>query len=228
MMYDNETFIQSAAGGGATTLDLSDSYTVAGTTGMAGASMSLGASSTIALAAGVHGNWDSGMDGYALLKALPDVPTQGQTLRVVMTCSGATGDPGYSAASISIMLTTGTTPQSTQGYFASGMNRHSDGSTNEVVTPDRLGDTFAGTVNLSGAMTAIAEFPWGASNPLSCNTTSFGASGGEVYVANKSGNAGTWSGPCLGICMQNKNNGTGGGATEVVWSDVVITYEILG
>jgi hypothetical protein len=216
-----------AGGGGASTLNLS-ATTKTDTGSMQGGSTSLGTSSTIGLAAGVHGKWDAGMDGYALLVALPVVPTQGKTLRVVMTCSGATGDPGYSAASISIMLTTGTTPASTQGYFASGMQRDSGGSLNKVVTPDRLGDNFAGTTTLSGTMTAIAEFPWGASNPLSCNTTSFGSTGGEVYVANKSGNSGTWTAPCLGVCMQNSNTSTGGGATEVVWSDVVITYEILG
>jgi hypothetical protein len=210
------------------TLNLA-SCTKTDTGSMEGGSTSLGVSSTIGLAAGVHGKWDSGMDGYSLLLAIPVVPTQGQTLRVVMTCSGVTGDPGASAACMGIMLSATTTPASGNGYFASGFERTSS-SVTRALTPDKLGDGFVGATNLDGALTTVSEFPWrttGSTNPLTCNATTWGATSGATYKGNQSGNGGTWTAPCVGLSMQNTNTNTTGGAVEVVWADVVITIEVI-
>ena len=207
------------------TLDLS-SCTKTDTGSMEGGSTSLGASSTIGLAAGQQGKWDSSMNGYSLLKAIPIVPTQGQTLRVVMTCSGATGDPGSANACVGIILSATTSPSSGDGYFAGGFQRTSTSSTTALHT-DKLGDSFGGSTTLSGALTTVAEFPWGASSPKSSNTITFGASSGSIYKGNQSGNSGSWGAPCVGLCIQNANTNSSGGAVEVVWADVVITIEVI-
>ena len=207
------------------TLDLSTcTKTDAGS--MQGGSTSLGASSTIAAAAGVHGQWDSGMNGYALLKEIPVVPTHGQTLRVVMTCSGVTGDPGLGKAAVSMMLSPTTTPVSARGYYASGFMKNPSAVT-QVSFPDRFGDGFSGGTNVTGALTTVAEFMWGASSPTSCNNVTWGADSGAIYKGNTSGNAGTWNAPCVGICIQNQSYNLTAGAVEVVWADVVITVEVI-
>ena len=225
-MNEYETYIQATGStSNKITLNLA-SCTKTDTGSMQGGSTSLGVSSTIGLAAGVHGKWDSGMDGYSLLLAIPVVPTQGQTLRVVMTCSGVTGDPGASSACIGIMLSPTTTPASGNGYSASGFSRNYNSIT-QALTPDRIGDNFAAATNLSGALTTVSEFPWGASSPKSCNTSTFGASSGETYKGNQSGNGGSWGAPTVGLSMQNINTNTSGGAVEVVWADVVITIEVI-
>jgi hypothetical protein len=222
-------YLTAAAASGPTTnkitLDLS-SCTRTDTGSMEGGSTSLGVSSTIGLAAGAHGQWDSGMDGYALLLAIPVVPVQGQTLRVVMTCSGITGDPGAGDACMGILLSATTTPSSGNGYFAGGFQQTSTSATKSS-GPDKLGDGFTGTTALSGALTTVAEFPWGASSPKSCNTITFGASSGSVYKGNQSGNSGTWTAPTVGLCLQNESTSGSGGAVEVVWADVVITIEVI-
>jgi|TARA_R110001583_G_scaffold57046_8_gene171542 hypothetical protein len=215
-------------GGGAVapaaiTQDLS-AGTKTDTGSMQGGSTSLGASSDLALAAGVHGKWDGGMDGYAILQAIPTVPTEGQTLRVVMTCASVSGDPGGSNVSLGIMLSPDTSPASTEGYFAGGFIR-TGASANKAMVPDRLGDGFGGTTTLVGALTVVAEFPWGPSAPMSCNTNVFGADSGSQFSANQTGNSGTWGAPCVGICMQNINSS---GGAEVVWSTVVVTIEVVG
>jgi hypothetical protein len=207
------------------TLDLS-SCTRTDTGSMEGGSTSLGVSSTIGLAAGVHGQWNASMDGYALLKAIPVVPGQGQTLRVVMTCSGITGDPGAGDACMGIMLSPTTTPITARGYYAGGFQM-SPTSATQASGPDRLGDGFSGNTALSGALTTVAEFPFDASGPKSCNTLTYGASSGSIYKGNQSGNAGTWTAPCVGLCIQNESSGGSGGAVEVVWADVVITVEVV-
>lgn len=225
-MNEYETYIQSA---GSTsnkfTLDLS-SCTKVDSGSMEGGSTSLGASSTIGAAAGKHGQWDAAMDGYALLKAIPVVPTHGQTLRVVMTCSGVTGDPGLGSAAVSTMLSPTTSPITARGYYASGFRNDPSGTT-QISFPDRFGDGFGGGTNVTGALTTVAEFMWGASGPTSCNNVTWGASSGALYKGNTSGNAGTWNAPCVGLCIQNQSTNLSAGAVEVVWANVVITIEVI-
>ena len=225
-MNENETFIQSAgSSSNKFTLDLS-TCTKVDSGSMQGGSTSLGASSTLGAAAGKHGMWDAAMDGYALLKAIPVVPTQGQTLRLVMTCSGATGDPGLGSAAMSMMLSPTTSPVTARGYYTSGF-RQNPSSVTQISFPDRFGDAFSGGTNVTGALTTVAEFMWGASSPKACNNVTWGASSGSLYKANSQGNAGTWNAPCVGICMQNASTNLSGGAVEVVWADVVITVEVI-
>ena len=222
-------YLTAAAASGPTTnkitLDLS-SATLVDANAMQGGSTSLGVSSTLGLAAGVHGEWDAGMDGYALLLAIPVIPVHGQTLRVVMTCSGITGDPGTYAACMGIMLSPTTTPTAPNGYFASGFEQKAT-SGYRTLTPDRLGDNWVGVTVMTGALTTVVEFPWGPSSPLTCNCVTWGADSGNNYRANQSGNGGTWTAPTIGICMQNPNTNLANGAVEVVWADVVITVEVI-
>lgn len=206
------------------TLDLS-TCTLVDSGSMQGGSTSLGLSSTIGAAAGVHGQWDSGMNGYALLVPIPVVPLQGQTLRVVMTCSGVTGDPGAGYAAMSVMLSPTTAPVSAQGYYASGF-RQSPTSITQISFPDRFGDGFGGGTNVTGALTTVAEFLWYTA-PVACNNVTWGADSGALYKGNTSGNAGTWTAPCVGICVQNQSANLSGGAVEVVWADVVVTVEVV-
>ena len=218
-----------AATGNKFTLDLSTCTKTdiipARTTSMEGGSTSLGVSSTIGAAAGVHGQWDAAMDGYALLAAIPVVPTQGQNLRIVMTCSGVTGDPGLGKAAMSMMLSPTTTPVSARGYYTSGfMNTPS--SVTQASFTDRLGDGFSSGTNLTGALTTVADFIWD-NGPKACINLTYGASSGSIYKGNTSGNAGTWSAPCVGICVQNQSYNLTNGAVEVVWADVVVTVEVI-
>ena len=206
------------------TLDLSTA-TLVDTGSMQGGSTSLGTSSTIGAAAGQHGQWDAGMDGYALLAALPVVPTQGQTLRLVMTCSGVTGDPGLGSAAVSMMLSPTASPVSAQGYYTAGFKQTSTSAT-QSLNPDRFGDQIGGNTALGGSLTTVAEFLWDG-GPKACNTITFGGTSGVVYKGNTQGNAGTWSAPYVGLGMQNQSTNLSDGAVEVVWADVVITVEVI-
>ena len=165
------------------------------------------------------------MDGYALLKAIPVVPTQGQTLRLVMTCSGATGDPGLGSAAVTMLLSPTTSPVSARGYFTAGFKQDPSSNT-QSLSPDRFGDPIGGNTALSGSLTTVADFLWD-NGPKSACTLTFGASSGSVYKGNTSGNAGTWTAPCVGLGMQNSSTNLSAGAVEVVWSDVVITVEVI-
>ena len=123
------------------------------------------------------------------------------------------------------MLSPTTTPVSARGYYTSGF-RQSSTSVTQVSFPDRFGDGFGGSTNLTGALTTVAEFLW-YTGPLSCNNVTWGASSGAIYKGNTSGNAGTWNAPCVGICMQNQSTNLSAGAVEVVWANVVVTIEVI-
>tara|TARA_R110000824_G_scaffold157829_3_gene331328 strand:+ start:55 stop:591 length:537 start_codon:yes stop_codon:yes gene_type:complete len=175
------------------------------------------------LAAGVHGIWDGGMDGYALLKAIETVPERGQLLRVTMTCSGATGDPGGSNTVLSLMLSPDVSPAANEGYKGSGFIR--SGTPNNKVS--KVGKISAGISNdavLVGTLKASFDVPWGASAPLGICSHVFGSTSGEHWSHKSDGNSGSWGAPCVGVAMENVNSS---GGAEVVWSDVVITIEVI-
>lgn len=213
---------KAAAGASATTQDLS-AGTKTDTGSMEGASTALASTSTMGLGT-PHGRWDVGMDGYAILEALDTVPTQGQTLRLKVTATSVTGDPGGSNVALGVMLSTTTTPASGEGYCAAGFVR-TGGSVNKAWTPTNIGGGIGTGATLTGSLTAIAEIQWGASGPLGVESNTYGATTGETRADSQAGNSGTWTAPCVGVFMQNANSP---GTAEVVWNNVVVTSEIVG
>ena len=111
------------------------------------------------------------------------------------------------------------------GQAGSPFKQDPSGNT-QSLNPDRFGDPIGGNTALSGSLTTVADFLWD-NGPKSACTLTFGASSGSVYKGNTSGNAGTWTAPCVGLGMQNQSTNLSAGAVEVVWSDVVITVEVI-
>jgi len=202
-----------------TTLDLS--LGTEGNAGMKGAGTSLGASSTLQVAA-AHGSVDSGLDAYWNLQSIGAIPSGKTTLMVrAVVGTAPTEDPGAGNAYLDVFVAPAAALASNTGFLGGWSRTYANND--NVSDTRRPGAGQGGCINLSGVpYSGIMTVGFAGTTARVATWQAVDATTGGWGNGQANASVGTYTDVFLGIALSQSHATP---ASVVTWDNVVIEYQ---